>query len=104
MPYADTDLYFMDDDDTINEKNCQVIIEEIEPTTLERKQLNEKFIANTKENDINIINTGISEEPNGNQKFLFWVSVPQINICLNAVLIKLVSFRTYNLPLQEGRR
>ena len=59
----------MDDDDTINEKDCQVIIEEIEPTTLERKQLNEELIANTKENDINIINTGISEEPNGNQKF-----------------------------------
>ena len=56
----------MDDDDTVNEKDCQVIIEEIEPTTLERKQLNEEFIANTKENDINIINTGISEESNGN--------------------------------------
>ena len=69
LPYADADLYFMDDDDTVNEKDCQVIIEEIEPTTLERKQLNEEFIANTKENDINIINTGISEEPNGNLKF-----------------------------------
>ena len=69
MPYADADLYFMDDDDTINEKDCQVIIEEIEPTTLERKQLNDEFIANTKESDINIINTGIREEPNGNQKF-----------------------------------
>ena len=69
MPYADADLYFMDDDDTVNEKDCQVIIEEIEPTTLERKQLNEEFIANTKENDINIINTGISEEPNGIKKF-----------------------------------
>ena len=56
----------MDDDDTVNEKDCQVIIEEIEPTTLERKQLNEEFIANRKENDINIINTRISEEPNGN--------------------------------------
>ena len=65
----------MDDDDTVNEKDCQVIIEEIEPTTLERKQLNEEFIANTKENDINIINTGISEEPNGNQKFGFLVYV-----------------------------
>ena len=68
----------MDDDDPRNEKDCQVIIEEIEPTTLERKQLNEEFIANTKENDINIINTGISEEPNGNQKFRFLESVLQI--------------------------
>ena len=69
LPYADADLQSMDEF-AINDGNNRVTIEEIEQTTFEREIRNREIRPELKENNPDITNTEIRDEPKGNYDLL----------------------------------
>ena len=63
MPYADADLYSIDN--FITDDDNRITIEEIEQTTLERETTNREYRTDFKENDPNITNTEVRDESKG---------------------------------------